>query len=151
METGTPRFNRAVNKLYNAFVDGELNPMDCKACAVGNMCDNNYQWKYFKFSQPTLRGLGQAENCIKPTGYSAEEILNIESLYMNGCLVEHVSEADIEMSNSCILEKDRPEHLNLKALLLVIDYLAELDGIKVPQIKELFASKELPKLEPCTA
>lgn len=41
MKNQSERFTNAVTKLYNAFHKGTLNAWDCKACAVGNICDNS--------------------------------------------------------------------------------------------------------------
>ena len=35
------RLENAITKLYNAFHNGELNSLDCRHCAVGNLCDNS--------------------------------------------------------------------------------------------------------------
>ena len=42
----TKRFDLAIQKLYQAFHNNTLNPDDCKLCAVGNILDNNDNWKH---------------------------------------------------------------------------------------------------------
>ena len=44
----TKRFDLAIQKLYQAFHNNTLNPDDCKLCAVGNILDNNDNWKHLK-------------------------------------------------------------------------------------------------------
>lgn len=139
-------FNRSVMRLYNAYVNGRLNPLDCKACAAGNLFRRTNLWYSFTgMSSPWLRFSDkdwEAYNIDHNLNYSVQEIENIESLYMDGTMYES-NLIDKEMTKSCHRETERPDHLNLKGLLLVIDYLGELHGIETPDIKELFANKEL--------
>lgn len=106
------RFTNAVTKLYNAFHNGTLNAMDCKACAVGNICNNSAHW---------------SGSYIAPeTGYSREELYTIENLFMFGTKDE----------NSAILpwragqvNSSRADNKVFEALCAVIEYLCEIEGI----------------------
>jgi len=119
----TKRFDSAVVKLYTAFHNGELNAMDCKMCAVGNMCDNDDSWIYTFETN---------------TGYSKSEIENIESIFMcgsisdftrkwsgkpniKGCFTGYGWDAEYVNKNN--------EDLLFIALCAVVEYLCELDNI----------------------
>lgn len=69
----TKRFENAVTKLYTAFHDGTLNAMDCKACAVGNMCNKTDGWEINYNSSEAIK-----------TGYNPIELINIENIFMHG-------------------------------------------------------------------
>ena len=141
----TTRFNNAVNKLYKAYLDGTLNQLDRCACAVGNMCDNNPEWNYVLYFERKTKTVTEGLRLIKETGYSVIEVSNIETLFMYGARVgEGIGDEEINLN----VTEATTDEVTLKALLLVIDYLAELDGIEVPKIKELFSTKQLTEL--CT-
>jgi hypothetical protein len=111
------RFENAAVKLYNAFNKGELNAMDACACAVGNLCNNEDFWRG-NHSQPL--------KTKKVTGYNMEEIYIIEHLFMFG--VQDVNKKSLW----CALNMTKENQYN--ALMAVLEYLAELDNIKVPEV-----------------
>lgn len=85
----TKRFDRAVEKLYNAFHNGQLHPECCKHCAVGNILDNTDAWKHLSDAHGSLElnyvgkvneGFGKRFN-----GYSPSELLQIEAAFLKGC------------------------------------------------------------------
>lgn len=147
MNTGSERYNNAIKRLYSAYVEGRLNPMDCKKCAVGNICNNTSRWQDFiclKGEVCTGSSLVEFNEYMRLNNapYSGIELRNIERIYMSGCRLG--GRIDIEIDKSCLLREKRPDHLNLRALLLVIDYLGELEGFtERKDIKDLFESKEL--------
>lgn len=119
----TPRFDAAVSKLYNAFHNGTLNAMDCKACAVGNICDNTSDWAYNNFKTNT--------------GYSANELEEIESLFMSGSKPNGKCWFDFDKKYlgkgyygwDAKFVKSENEDLVFFAMCKVIEYLCELDNI----------------------
>lgn len=118
----TERFDNAVTKLYNAFHDGKLNAMHCSACAVGNICDNNYGWDYlpnfaattyFKANpESSIEEIEYGEKVIKKTGYSVYELVEIERIFLTSC--------EYGIGN-------KEQHF--KGLCAVVEYLCELDNI----------------------
>lgn len=118
----TERFDKAVTKLYNAFHNGELNAMDCKMCAVGNMCDNTEEWVL---------------NYESDTGYSQFELENIEKVFMQGYIPETETWRVVEKRfkgniladgwDAKLVNKDNKD-LCFIALCAVIEYLCELDN-----------------------
>jgi len=111
------RFENAAVKLYNAFNKGELNAMDACACAVGNLCNNQDFWT------------GNNPQPLKTknvTGYDIEEINNIESLFMYG--VQSINKNMLWDANNMTKENQ------YDGLMAVLNYLAELDDIKVPKV-----------------
>ena len=124
----TKRFDSAVVKLYNAFHNGELNAMDCKMCAVGNMCDNNGDWDYlgvFFSNDKRPSKFNDAKLLISSTGYSVEEVMNIEDIFIRDC---NYTEGTIEQ--------------HLKGLCSVVEYLCELDNIpNVMEFTKLFETE----------
>ena len=121
----TERFDNAITKLYNAFHKGELNAMDCKACAVGNICNNSDNWMVYYD--------------VPETGYSKQELQNIEDLFMFGNLSVSVA----NKWNPNIMNKET----QFKALCGVVEYLCELDNIpNVMEVQSLFEyENETPK------
>ena len=85
----TLRFENAVQKLYDAFHGGSLNPECCRQCAVGNILDNSESWKHLSDEHGSLRlnyvgkvneGFGKRFN-----GYTPQELLQIEAAFLQGC------------------------------------------------------------------
>ena len=129
------RYDTAVEKLYNAFNSGELNAMDCKRCAVGNLCDNNDEWvdvipcgnslKHIEenYRKRPMEGLSKYPEyekglkVIEKTGYSPYELMMVEALFLDK--TGHKS------------GETKEEQFN--GLIAVIEYLASLDDITIPQ------------------
>lgn len=121
----TERFERAVSKLYNAFHENRLNAMDCKACAVGNICDNSDEWAHYGIFY--VNGWGEIEshkNCevlrkstktIQKTGYSPLELQQVEKIFLNSL------REDLEVKQQ-----------QYNGLCAVVEYLAQLDNIPNP-------------------
>jgi len=123
------RFTDAVSKLYNAFHKGELNALDCKYCAVGNICDNNESWGDVSCVSLKMENyIGEAKQVIDNTGYTPIELRNIEAVFVCGN-VNGEYWGDISHS----------KEEQFKGLCAVVQYLCELDNIpNVMDIQSLF-------------
>lgn len=122
------RFDEAIKKLYLAFHNGNLNPECCKQCAVGNILDNNDNWKNLSDEHGSLQlnytgrvhqNLGRRFN-----GYTPLELMQIESAFLKGCGYEiplhHKNQKPLDST-----EKD----MHFKGLCAVVETLCELDNI----------------------
>lgn len=115
----TKRFDEAVTKLYNAFNEGNLNAYKCKACAVGNICNNTEEWGEIAgfYANNFHNTIPENIPNYLETGYSTLELMKVEDLFMNPI--------------NFVTNKTQEE---FNGLMTVIKYLAELDGIEVPTI-----------------
>lgn len=109
----TKRFDKAVTKLYNAFHNGTLNWVDCRQCAIGNLCNGDKKW-YLVLNSGIVNlqnYVGEAKKIIDNTGYNPYELAEIEQIFI-----------------SYAKGKGQTEE-NLKGLCAVVEYLCELDNI----------------------
>lgn len=114
----TKRYDKAVNQLYNAFNKGTLNAFSCKACAVGNMVGHG-RWKINTIFQGNIVRLKDTSIFFLPPehdDYTVKELDKIEYIFL--------SNFDLVNKNGSNKESQ------FKGLMAVIEYLAELDGIK---------------------
>ena len=85
----TKRLEAALIKLYNAYHANRLNPEDCTACAVGNILDNHDRWKHLSDQHGSLQlnYVGKVHQNLgrKFNGYSPQEILQIEKVFLDSC------------------------------------------------------------------
>lgn len=85
----TKRLEAALIKLYNAYHNNKLNPEDCTACAVGNILDNHDSWKHLSNQHGSLElsYVGRVHQNLgrKFNGYSPQEILQIEKVFLDAC------------------------------------------------------------------
>lgn len=85
----TIRLEQALIKLYNAYHNNRLNPEDCSACAVGNILDNHDSWKHLSDEHGSLKlsYIGRVHQNLgrKFNGYTPEEILKIEKVFLDAC------------------------------------------------------------------
>lgn len=131
----TVRFENAVSKLYKAFHEGKLDSGSCSACAVGNICDRNPMWEiaggFFSAKQANGSRLEYAMKVINHTGYSREELNEVERIFIKA------------------VKWRETKRFHFKGLCAVVEYLAELDGIPNPMdYKALFETEnDKPKLE----
>ena len=83
------RLEQALIKLYNAFHNDRLDPEDCTACAVGNILDNQDAWKHLSNDHGSLQlnYIGNVHQRLgrKFNGYSPQEILEIEKVFLIAC------------------------------------------------------------------
>jgi hypothetical protein len=139
----TKRFEDAVTKLYTAFHNGELDAMDCKHCAVGNMCNNSDEWiniglhligSFYRISY----------DFINKTGYSNQELNKIEYIFIYGgekkLFLNNISNIDVRLG---MQTKQEQLDLQFKGLCAVIEYLCKLDNIpNVLDFKCLFETED---------
>ena len=147
----TQRFEAAISKLYHAFHNNQLNPECCLQCAVGNILDNKDQWKHFTDAHGSTKlnyvGLVNQAFGKRFNGYSPEELLCIESKFLEGC----------GYTLPLLRNSERPSNSKAKDILFnglsaAITYLCELDGIEnVMDYSQLFQFEkhepEVPRLE----
>jgi hypothetical protein len=83
------RLEQALIKLYNAYHNNRLDPEDCTACAVGNILDNLDSWKHLSNEHGSLQlnYIGSIHQNFgrKFNGYSPQELLQIEKVFLNAC------------------------------------------------------------------
>jgi hypothetical protein len=83
------RLEQALIKLYNAYHNNRLDPEDCTACAVGNILDNLDSWKHLSNEHGSLQlnYIGSIHQNLgrKFNGYSPQELLQIEKVFLNAC------------------------------------------------------------------
>jgi hypothetical protein len=83
------RFDRAINKLYNAFHNNTLIPGCCKQCAVGNILDQRDYWKHLSDEHGSLHlnyiGLVNENFGKRFNGYLPSELLLIEATFLKAC------------------------------------------------------------------
>lgn len=127
------RFFRAYDALVEAYMNNRLNALDCSACAVGNIVKKTTDNPYFMlwslaregyFAGRLTNNLSDLEwslRNIKPTGYSPQEILDIEKIFLDncGCLMDNgkISQGTYDKNNF--------DHA--PALYAVVEYLYSLE------------------------
>ncbi|MGJ8666705.1 MAG: Na(+)-translocating NADH-quinone reductase subunit F [Patiriisocius sp.] len=138
----TFRFEAAISKLYDAFYNNELNPLCCKQCAVGNICDNKDAWKHLSdfHGSTQLNYVGVVHQRLgrKINGYSPVELLTIEATFLKACgfsipLIGLKDNSREHVSNEQIFD----------GMVSVIDLLCELDGITNPMAYKAIFRNEL--------
>lgn len=140
----TKRYNNAVKVLYTAYHNGTLDAMNCKHCAVGNLCNNDDSW-----AEGVCIGYSYGFGCParipddyifnNPSNYSNKELREIESIFIKG-VPDAYKNFNNKFSNNIrnndvlngIRTKKEQKELQFKGLCAVIEYLAELDGIENP-------------------
>lgn len=129
------RFTRAVDLLYKAFEEDTLDAMDCRHCAVGNMCHNSHKWAEDGIGNFTDIGKRNPPLEIQEmTGYSASEITSIECLFLYGTPNNNCNNRAFQNNRAFegTLFKEENRELEFKGLIAVIDYLAQLEGEETP-------------------
>tara|TARA_R110000868_G_scaffold14426_3_gene67163 strand:+ start:16630 stop:17100 length:471 start_codon:yes stop_codon:yes gene_type:complete len=150
----TKRFDAAITKLYNALHNGTLNAMDCKHCAVGNLCDNSIEWLNVSFLSD-WGGISRIHPDFKNTSdYSNQELSTIEALFIFGVklpeiedelFVNNISNWQVQQD---VYTKEEQIELQFKGLCAVVEYLCELDNIQnVMEYQSLFEIGTTKKLE----
>lgn len=123
------RFTNAVTKLYNAFHEGILESLDCKACAVGNICNNSLEW------------VGHYN--VPESGYSIDELRTIERVFMFGTrkIIGRIENGDLKWMPQEV-QSSKKDNKVFEALCAVVEYLCELEGIpNVMDYKALFETE----------
>ena len=136
MNTGIERLDKALDKLYKAFHNGTLDAMDCKHCAVGNLCNNSNSWiDNGSFLPPPIGAIDRICSSFEnKTGYNLIELSNIEHIFVYGSkpgspilFGNYISDYDVK---SRLYTKEEQRELQFKGLCAVVEYLCELDGVK---------------------
>ena len=134
------RLETALEKLYTAFYNEQLDPENCCHCAVGNICDNVDAWKHLTdiHGSITLNYLGRLNQVMgkKINGYSPLELLSIEAVFLKACGYRLTSRNRLLKPESRI----DPEMM-YKGLCASVDYLCQLDGIE--NVMELYQRFDL--------
>lgn len=140
------RLETALQKLYVAFHNGQLDPEDCQYCAVGNICDNVDAWKHFTdiHGSNKLNYLGQLnENMGKRIrGYSPKELLSIEAAFLKGCGYTLTSRNRL-LKPARVIDKE----MMFKGLCAAIDYLCALD--RVDNVMQLYKRFDFSRENQC--
>jgi len=123
------RFDLALNKLYNAFHDGNLHPECCKQCAVGNILDQTDSWRHFteQHGSINLSYVGKVNEAFgkRFNGYKPSELLQIEAEFLKGCGYQ------LPLHHRNYRPKDKSDKTILfNGLYAAITYLCKLDGIE---------------------
>ena len=128
MET-TPRFEKAIKKLYLAFYNNTLNPECCKQCAVGNILDNTDHWKHISDDHGalTLNYVGLINQTLgrRFNGYTPLELLQIEQTFLQACGYQ----LPLHYKHKKPLNPTDKDTL-FDGMCAVVTLLCKLDGIK---------------------
>jgi hypothetical protein len=145
----SPRLEKAIQKLYVAFHNNELNPECCKQCAVGNILDKTDSWKHLSdhHGSTELNYIGKVHQTLgrKFNGYTPLELLKIEATFLKACGYQ----LPLHHKNN------KPEHPEDKDILFnglcsVIQLLCEFDNVtNIMDYTKLFEYKnnDSPKYE----
>ena len=125
----TKRLEQALIKLYNAYHNNRLNPEDYTACAVGNILDNHDSWKHLTSNHGSLElsYVGRVHQNLgrKFNGYSPQEILQIEKVFLDACGFKtplcHYNSKPLNATDKDIL---------FEGLSAVINLLCKLDNLE---------------------
>ncbi|GAA4812692.1 Na(+)-translocating NADH-quinone reductase subunit F [Litoribaculum gwangyangense] len=124
----SPRLEQAIQKLYVAFHNNELNPECCKQCAVGNILNKTDSWKHLSdhHGSTELNYIGKVHQTLgrKFNGYTPLELLKIEATFLKACGYQ----LPLHHKNN------KPEHPKDKDILFnglcsVIQLLCEFDNV----------------------
>jgi hypothetical protein len=155
----TPRFDKAYNALYKAFMNNTLAKGTCTACAVGNIvadamggkvsirghnfvCDvHNTWWSNFFITFDNEQTIFDDYNDIPAygrlkelTGYSVEELSKIEFAFETNT---KISFNEYFSSNEEQIMEDQ-----FNGLMAVMDVMIKLDDVKEGEkYKETFKNK----------
>lgn len=122
------RLEDAINKLYVAFHNDQLNPECCNHCAVGNICDNTDSWKHLTDTHGslTLNYVGRVHEGLgrKFQGFSPMELLEIETAFLRGCGYT----LPLNQRSKKPVDPTSKETL-FNGLCAVVEYLCKLEGV----------------------
>jgi hypothetical protein len=122
------RFENAALILYNAFNNGTLDQNRCEACAVGNLLGHSDWFGSSNTSKTAIfvkahkrKPISIGSSAKNTSNYKINELSNIEKIFLNSFVGLRIKE-----------EKSKDNQY--KALMNVLEYLAELDGITIPEV-----------------
>ena len=134
------RLEKALNKLYTAFYNEQLDPENCCHCAVGNICDNIDAWKHFTdiHGSIKLNYLGRLHETLgkRINGYSPLELLSIEAVFLKACGYSLTSKNRL-LKPAKIIDRE----MKFRGLCAAIDYLCALDNVE--NVMELYKRFDL--------
>ena len=134
------RLETALNKLYTAFYNEQLDPENCCHCAVGNICDNVDAWKHLTdiHGSVQLNYLGRLHETLgkRFNGYSPLELLSIEAVFLKACGYSLTSRNRL-LKPAKIIDHE----MMFKGLCAAIQYLCALDN--VDNVMELYQRFDL--------
>jgi len=153
MEKVKISFLTQYNKIVNAYMQNKLNPLNCTACFVGNLLNNNMEWM---FSRALKFGNGQEEGpwkeeqkqravaCIMQEGggmYTMSEIVKIENLFLR---TMDEGTGDVASKKFWKDSKGYEERL-FKAMEVTLEHLKKLHESKGEVIEDnpIFSKREL--------
>ena len=115
--------------MYTAFYKGELNPEDCRHCAVGNICDNYDSWKYFTDVHGSMRlnylGILNENLGRRINGYSPSELIITEAVFLKACGYTLTKSKKLLKPAEVITSE-----MMFKGLDAAVAYLCKLDGLQ---------------------
>ena len=158
MTTITPRAEKAINILVDAYNNDHLAAGHCGACAVGNLiaCGlgakiekteeflpgfmamkngirvNNHSWVPV-FRNPLFEMMIDIKGMTSGTGYSVDELKEVEKAFEDN--TEHKYETSLLVPKECF-RKDQ-----LKGLKAVVKTLLKLDNCENVDFSEVFLNK----------
>lgn len=122
------RLEQAIQKLYVAFHSDQLNPECCISCAVGNICDNHDSWKHLTPAHGSLDltyvGLVNERLGRRINGYTPQELLQIEAVFLKACGYELPVQR-----NSKRPSNPQDKEVLFNGLCAVVAFLCKLDGV----------------------
>lgn len=136
-------YENTVNKLLDAYNNGELISGVCEKCAVGNLCEGN-NWVYAIVRYRHGLGLSdnaivarmeeQSINVIAKTGYTIEEISRIERVFERACInkLDEVSPFP-GMSRRVFRKSQEVSKAGLDAVLDLLKEIHEKEEVKIEQ------------------
>jgi len=132
------RFENAAVKLYNAFNNGTLDQNKCTACAVGNLLGHGFWSGSSNTHAELIGGVSKVEtftrNLIRMhKDHSIKELVENTSEYT----IEELSKIEQTFLDSFVglnFKEEKSKDNQYNALMAVLEYLAELDNIKVPEV-----------------
>lgn len=134
------RLEMALEKLYKAFYNDELDPENCCHCAVGNICDNVDAWKHLTdiHGSVQLNYLGRLHETLgkRINGYSPLELLSIEAVFLQACGYSLTSRNRL-LKPAKIIDRE----MMFRGLCAAIDYLCALDNVE--NVMELYKRFDL--------
>jgi hypothetical protein len=147
-------FESTIDKLVKAYFEGTLNPMDCEACAVGNICDGDKQWQLIRVMDAngsfhrTAPSASIEKYIVKMSGgYSLDELFRIEQAFMhgtefmeNGKFCDNTPDVYAPLSGLCfndsIEQQKGRDRLSYKGSMAVVDELQKIHGCTATETEE---------------
>lgn len=125
----SPRFDLAIQTLYQAFHKQTLHPESCHHCAVGNILGQNDSWKHLSDAHGSLVlnyvGIINENFGKRFAGYKPSELLQIEAAFLKGCGY------DLPLKkNSKRPKNPKDKSVLFEGLSATVTLLCQLEGIK---------------------